>query len=344
MTQEVPFKEGAPIPSGIELGVYIPQSRLSNNEIESWGLSTSTGPLTADRIYKLVGIEGRPIAKPNETTHDMLNAAVTDLGYRSNRNFTDPDVVLVSSSFPTGTNHSRRFIDEWQFPATTVHQDIHAACSGFVKGLVALHEAGDRWMGAEVMLAASEKYSPYVRDLREGTKDDPALSQTIFSDGAAVARFRFGQDIKVLTGRNLAMFDKSELIGMPIRMEDVVGPADSEVARATRKTPVIYQDGKAVFGTMIDTIPDFIESLIDESGVDPNGLRVFPHQGSAHIVRSLQKRLPNQQVIMDLEDGNFSSATIPRMLAKADLQKGQRAVLVGFGAGLFASGVVVEFG
>jgi len=49
-------------------------------------------------------------------------------------------------------------------------------------------------------------------------------------------------------------------------------------------------------------------------------------------------------VIVDIKDGNYSSATIPRMLSRANLQRGQRAVLVGFGAGLFASGAVVEFG
>jgi len=353
LNHEIPSPELQTRPTEFKVGIYTPGGMLSNQEIESWNVQKTHGAvLTADGILNAVGIERRSIAEAPETTHDMASNAIQELVYNSGIPFTNPDLVLVSSSFPTGINHAGRLVNEWGMSPAIPYKDIHAACSGFVKGLVGLYKEGDRWMGADVLFAASEKYSPFVHDLRHGIDGDPALSQTIFSDGAVATQFRYGKDLKVLAGRNVEMFDKSDLIGMPIREDLVVGPADRVVADATLKTPEIFQKGSLILLNMGRAVPRLVRELADEAGLDSSDpIPTFLHQGSRRVIEDISAKLeptdndPRQfSVYQDLRDGNFSSVTIPRMLGKAHLQKGQRAILVGFGAGLFASGAVVEFG
>lgn len=350
---ELPPPELQPRPSEIQIGVYTPRGTLTNEDIEAWGVRKPSGNLlTAEGIFEMVGVRKRSIAGSEEATHYMANEAIQDTVYRANRAFTDPDLVLVSSSFPTGRNHAGVVIDDWGVGVATKYKDIHAACSGFVKGLVGLYEEADRWKGADVLFVASEKYSPHMVDLRDGIDKDPALSQTIFSDGSAAIRFVYGRDLKVLAGKNVPMFEKSELIGMPINRYAITGPADSTVAEATMKTPKIYQNGPFILRNMATAIPELVRSLVEEAGLPTDEpIHTFLHQGSRRTIDNIAARLTDSDedpytydIRYDLEYGNYSSATIPRMLAKEQFQKGQRAVLVGFGAGLFASGAVVEFG
>ncbi len=345
MILEARPKEILGFPSEIKFGTHFPSAHLTNEEIASWEVQKPSGKLlTADGIREAVGVTRRTIAASNTTTQRMAFDAVQSMIWSANTRFSDPDLVLATTSFPNGASHSGQLINEWMMPEETPHLDIYAACSGFVKGLVGLHEAGDKWNGADILMVSSEKYSPYVHDLRKGIEGDPALSQTIFSDGAVAMRFRLGRDLKILAAHNLPMFDRADLIGMPIRDEKIKGPVDREVADHTLKTPEIYQNGGAVFKHMARTIPSFVRALVEEADVDPKNLTTFLHQGSIRVIGSLQESLSDQNVIVDIEDGNYSSATIPRMLSRASLERGQRAVLVGFGAGLFASGAVVEFG
>lgn len=345
MTAESRPKEVLFAPPEIQFGTYFPTGRLTNDEIGSWQVKKPSGNLlTADGITETVGVVSRSIAAPYETTQDMAFHAIEEMTRKgTGRNFS-PDLVIATTSFPNGQSHSRAIVNEWGLDHKTPHLDIHAACSGFVKGLVRLHEQGDRWNGADIAIVSTEIYSPYVHDLRDGIEGDPALSQTIFSDGAVGMKFRLGRDLKILAARNLPMFDRNDLIGMPIDDTKIAGPVDREVSDMTMKTPEIFQNGGAIFKHMANNIPRFVRSLIEEAGVDPRDLATFLHQGSIRVIGSLQENLSDQNVIVDIEDGNYSSATIPRMLSRANLQRGQRAVLVGFGAGLFASGAVVEFG
>jgi len=345
MTAEARPKEILSLSPDIQFGSYIPVGRLTNDEIGSWQVKKQSGKfLTSDGITETVGVVSRSIAAPYETTQDMAFCAIEEMTRKGMGHNFLPDLVIATTSFPNGQSHSGAIVNEWGLDPKTPHLDIHAACSGFVKGLVRLFEQGDRWYGADIAIISTEIYSPHVHDLRSGIEGDPALSQTIFSDGAVGMKFRLGRDLKILAARNFPMFDKNDLIGMPIDDAKIAGPVDREVSDMTMKTPEIFQNGGAVFKHMGNNIPRFVRSLVEEAGVDPKGLATFLHQGSIRVIGSLQESLSEQNVIIDIEDGNYSSATIPRMLSRASLERGQRAVLVGFGAGLFASGAVVEFG
>lgn len=68
------------------------------------------------------------------------------------------------------------------------------------------------------------------------------------------------------------------------------------------------------------------------------------------MIAWLTKGMPeyNNKMFTDMDDGNFSSASIPKAWARAvkegGVQRGDKILLSGFGAGLYAFSVVVELG
>jgi 3-oxoacyl-[acyl-carrier-protein] synthase-3 len=90
---------------------------------------------------------------------------------------------------------------------------------------------------------------------------------------------------------------------------------------------------------------------LDAAGVAPEELGAFvPHQANLRIVESLVKslKLPSTVAIArDMEtQGNTSSASIPlalsALLERGEVESGQPALLIGFGAGLTYAAQVVE--
>jgi 3-oxoacyl-[acyl-carrier-protein] synthase-3 len=93
------------------------------------------------------------------------------------------------------------------------------------------------------------------------------------------------------------------------------------------------------------------QKALDLAGVSPDELGAFvPHQANLRIVESLVKtlKLPSSVVIArDIEtQGNTSSASIPlalsALLQRGEVQSGQSALFIGFGAGLTYAAQVVE--
>ncbi len=330
----------------VVFGTYLPEKILTNQEIESWNVLTPNGNiLTADNIQKRTGVAKRYVADSTETPLTMgLSAAQQVLNGKK------ADVIIVSTSFPVGFNVSQRISEELGLSPQS-HLDVHAACSGFTLSLAYIKEHEQEFLGKKILFVAAEKYSPYLHDLRSpGINTDPSLAQTIFSDGAIAMVFEYGKDLKVISAINKEDFpeDTKDCIKMPIDKSLLTSPF--------LEIPVLYpasekfeQDGPRVYKLMCENIPPLIKETIRNSGVDPSTIQMIaPHQGSGHMVDGISQRLNGYSVYNDFEEGNFSSASIPKALnvaiKKGEIKKGNIVVLAGFGAGLFASVAVVKLG
>ena len=327
----------------ISFGLYIPQKTLTNREIESWHVRTPRGNLlTAGDILKRTGVERRHVATKSETVEQMALIALEEAIDRKKKF----GLVVASTSYPT-RNLSGYLIDAKSL-TSMVTFDIYAACSGFTRGLSFIKAHEDAFMGHSVLFVASEKYSDKVFDLKKGVEDDPSLAQTIFSDGAVAIQFVYGKDLRILSAKNKRL--PSELAGsirMPIDRSRMK-PIYIEEPVPQSQSGKFEQDGRTVYRAVIDNVPELIRETIRTAHLQENDIKlVIPHQGSGHIIEGLQGRLPNLNVFSDVADGNFSSASIPKALFKAReeglIHRGDKVVLAGFGAGLFASVAVVEF-
>lgn len=108
-----------------------------------------------------------------------------------------------------------------------------------------------------------------------------------------------------------------------------------------------WMDGKAVYEGVREIVPGLITNAIGGAGLETQQIRmVIPHQASRHMIEALAKRLTGLQIYSDLEDGNWSSASVPKAMLKAlnegAIASGDKIVLAGFGAGLFASVAVIQ--
>lgn len=327
----------------ISFGLYIPQKTLTNQEIESWQVKTPGGNmLTAEDILKRTGIERRHIATKAETIEYMALAASDQAMGKKRR----AGLLIATTSYPT-RNLSQHIMDTKNY-SNLVNMDIYAACSGFVRGLSFMKTHENTFMGHSVLMVASEKYSDKVFDLKKGVEDDPSLAQTIFSDGAVAMHFIYGKDLRVLSANNRKLpGDLTASIKMPID-RNRMRPVYIEESVPLSPSGKFEQDGKTVYRAVIENVPKLIIQTIDKAHLKEKDIKlIIPHQGSGHIVDGLQKHLPNMPVFKDVEDGNFSSASIPKAILRAReeglIHRKDRVVLAGFGAGLFASVAVVEF-
>ena len=134
-------------------------------------------------------------------------------------------------------------------------------------------------------------------------------------------------------------------------IEGTLTPAASTsvVINDSKKT-FVSMNGQEVFRFAVRKVPECIEELISKMKIEKSEIDLFLlHQANKRILESIGKRL---KVSMDLipenvsEYGNTSSASIPilldEMVRDGKIQKGNKIIMAGFGAGLTWSAVYLE--
>lgn len=331
----------------ISFGVYLPEKFITNEQIETWGIQTQSGKLvTAGEIQRRIGIERRFIAGPNESVIDMGVEAA-----RATGNIKDVDAILVSTSYPLGKNVSREIGSHLPIEPK-FHLDFHFACSGFVRALAFLKEHERKYNNRRVLLVATEKYSHLLTDLSKGgIPIDSSMAQTIFSDGAAAIFLTYGKDIQVLEYENKKLPEESDCyIRMPID-ENLRTDPSLAIPIPNSTNGKLQQEGPKVIEAISISVPDLNKRVIGNAGLKASDIKLLiPHQASGRMIPHLTKGMPEYKdnMFTDMEDGNFSSASIPKALARAikegRVQRGDKILLSAFGAGLYASSAIVELG
>lgn len=113
----------------------------------------------------------------------------------------------------------------------------------------------------------------------------------------------------------------------------------------------IHMDGTAVFRFAVEAIPKCVGELLEDSNLTLEEIDwIVPHQANVRIVESAAKRLkcPMDKFYLNLKHyGNTSAASIPialdEMAEQGLLQRGQKIICVGFGAGLTWGGILLEW-
>ncbi len=202
--------------------------------------------------------------------------------------------------------------------------DLNAACSGFVYGLIAadgMLRAGMR----RVLLIGSDTMSRI-------TDWDDRGTAILFGDGAGALVLDAADGPGVL-GSDLG----SDGATRHLLAADVGG--------------FIQMDGSEVFRRAVRVMVDSAARSMAAAGISADDLTlVVPHQANIRIIESACDKLG---VSMDrvatvlATTGNTSAASIPLALAgPADagrLERGDRVLLVGFGAGMTWASAVLEW-
>ena len=310
----------------LAFGGYQPAKIVTNDDLAA---SVETND---EWIRSRVGIASRRIAGPDETVADMAVAAAGKALAGSGLSPADIDLVIVATCTPevmipnTAAVVARRL-----GIAAPGAYDLNAACAGFCYALASASDAVRAGSARYVLVIGAEKLSQWV----DWTDRSTCI---IFADGAGAA---------VVGPADPESAEDSELGIGP-----VVWGSDGDMADKIYikdRDSFIVQEGQAVFRWATTALHPVAIQACTEAGVDPSEIAVFvPHQANLRIIEALARKIraPQARVATDIVNaGNTSSASIPlalsRMIERGELASGDKALLIGFGAGVCYAAQVI---
>jgi 3-oxoacyl-[acyl-carrier-protein] synthase-3 len=306
----------------LAFGGYQPAKVVTNDDL------AATVETTDEWIRSRVGIASRRIAGPDETLADMAVAAGGKALAASGLSPADIDLVIVATCTPevmipnTAAPVARRL----GIVAPGAY-DLNAACAGFCYGLAAASDAVRAGSARHVLVIGAEKLSQWVDWTDRATC-------IIFADGAGAAVVGPATDSE------------------PAGIGPVAWGSDGDMADKIfikDRNSFIFQEGQAVFRWATTALHPVALKACEQAGVDPGELAVFvPHQANLRIIEAMARKLgaPQAKVAADIVTaGNTSSASIPlalsRMVERGELGSGDKALLIGFGAGVCYAAQVI---
>lgn len=313
----------------LAFGGYQPARVVTNDDL------AATVETSDEWIRSRVGIASRKIAGPDETVADMAVAAAGKALAGSGLSPAGIDLVIVATCTPevmipnTAAVVARRL----GISAPGAY-DLNAACAGFCYALAAASDAVRAGSASHVLVIGAEKLSQWV----DWTDRSTCI---IFADGAGAA-------VVGPAGPQPGQAGSEEEAGIG----PVVWGSDGDMADKIcikDRNSFIFQEGQAVFRWATTALHPVARQACAEAGVDPAELAVFvPHQANLRIIEALARRIgaPQAKVATDIVTaGNTSSASIPlalsRMIERGELASGDKALLIGFGAGVCYAAQVI---
>jgi len=317
------------------IGVHVPERVLTNDEI-SRSLDTSD-----EWIRARTGIGERRIASASEAPSDLGARAAERALAMAGVSPAQIDLVVSASLIP-----------DMVFPATAalvaerlgVQEagafDVQAGCTGFVYALAAAAGFVSGGMAERVLVVGAEVVS-------RGLDWSDRRTCVLFGDGAGAVVVERAAPEMTMT------FDLGNEGAGAVMLSMPAGgarlPASAETVRDRQH--YLKMNGPEVFRFATRTVARSCLRVLDQAGLQVDDIDLFvPHQANIRIIDSAVRRLgmPPERVFTNLERyGNTSCASIPLCLAEAmetgRLAKGQRVLLVGFGAGLSWGSAVVEW-
>jgi len=307
-------------------GLGIPQKIMTNDDLAKL-VETND-----EWITTRTGIKTRHVAGENEATSDLALTAAKAALAKANLKPEDLDTIIVCTSTP----------DFPAFPSTAaVLQkklgakaicafDLSAACSGFVYGLNVSRAFIASGQAKKILLVGADVLSKSVN-----WKDRRTC--VLFGDGA-------GAVVLEATTEKAGVIDSfCESDGGGAEMLIVKkGGTQAPVTDLNDPDQFIYMDGQAVFKFGVRILSECLERILQKNNLKSGEIKwVVPHQANIRILDAAAKRvdIPVENFYSNLSRYvNTSGASIPICLAELDaqgkIQKGDKLIFVGFGAGL----------
>ena len=292
---------------------------------------------TDEWIRSRTGIESRHIAVEETTTSMAIaaaQAALEDAGISAGQ----LDLILVGT-----------ISGDCVFPATAcqvqsalgaeraVAFDISAACAGFLFGLGIV----DAYMKAGRILTALVIGAETLSKMMDWKDRSTCV---LFGDGAGAAVLREEEQgiLSILQAsdgqKGDALICENRRVNNPYREN-------------SNELDYTKMNGQEVYRFAVRTVPQSIEKALDEAGVGADEIKYFVlHQANIRILEAVAKRLgqPFEKFPTNLQKcGNISAGSVPVLLDEINragkLQRGDKIVLAGFGAGLTCGTAVLTW-
>lgn len=320
------------------IGAYAPEKRVTNDDLSKI-MDTSD-----EWIKSHTGIEARHVAEKGVTTADLAVRASKVALERGGLRAEDLDMIILSTATP----------DYIGFPATAcIVQDqlgaknagafdMVAGCTGFI---YAIDNAKNMILAgtAKNVLVVSSEVLTQVSNMQDRN------TAVLFGDGAGAVIISESLDNESYMEHAILKSDGS---GAEVLMRKSGGVKYPFVdGETTFNDTTLYMDGQAVYKFAVKVNTELIKGLLERSNLTIDDIKwIIPHQANIRILQAAAKRLkiPIEKFYLNLmEYANTSSASIPIAMneayEKGKIKKGDKILLIGFGAGLTYGGTIIKW-
>lgn len=298
-------------------------------------------------VLKASGVRQRHFATPADTAASMGASAAQLALQAAGLTLADIDCVVSASAtmdqgLPCNAALIHHALGAGSRPIPAF--DINASCLGFLAALDTVSWAVLAGRYRRVLIVAS--------DIASCALDWTHLeSSAIFGDGAAAAVVGLaepGQSSRIVHSAMVTLPEGAHFCEIraggsrchPSRISEPFDPLTK-----------FKMDGKKTFKLAAAYMPEFVDTLLREADTPRQSIDwVLPHQASQLALNHMTKKLnfaKDRVIDIFADHGNQVAASLPTALDWAvrsgRIQRGQRLLLLGTGAGLSLGGMVLAY-
>lgn len=306
----------------IGTGSALPEKVVTNQDLEKLMDTTD------EWIRSRTGIEKRHIAVA-ETTTSMAVEASRRAMEKAGVTADEIELIIVGTvsgdmCFPSTACQIQSAIKASNATAF----DINAACAGFLFGL----SIADAYMKSGVVKTALVVGAETLSKMMDWNDRGTCV---LFGDGAGAAVVRSDADgvMSMVQGADGARGN-----ALICHNREVNNP----YVKNGYELDYTSMDGQAVYKFAVKTVPSAIRQALEQAGVSADQIKYFLlHQANIRIIEAVAKKMnqPIEKFPTNLQEcGNISAGSVPVLLdfvnKAGKLDRGDKIVLAGFGAGL----------
>lgn len=319
------------------VGSYVPPKRVTNEDLAKI-VDTSD-----EWIRSHTGIGARHLAEDDVATSDLAVGAIKDMLKRHGVQVEELGAIVLATATQDfhGFPATACIIQDKLGLRTIPAFDVAAGCTGFIyaveiaRGLVSMGTVGS------VAVIGAEKLSA-VTDWSDRN------TCVLFGDGAGCVLVQAGEEGDGDIIDSVLHAEGSGAGYLCIPRGGTQAPFAPDVAPEGQK---LVMDGRAVYNFAVRVLGEIVDELLSRNQLTIEDIDwIVPHQANSRIISAAAKRLKIDQskFFVNITDyANTSAASIPIALREMEeqglLQRGQRIMTIGFGAGLTYGGNLIRW-
>lgn len=317
----------------IGTGRYVPEKIVTNDDL------SKIVDTNDEWITSRTGIKQRRISE-GENTSDLGTKAALKALESAKLTADDIDLIVVATSTPDSLSPSTAVYIQRNIGAfKAACFDISAACSGFIYALN---------IGSQFIKTGQSKNALIIgaEVLSKVTDWTDRNTCVLFGDGAGAVVLTASETkgiSSIFCGADGRKVEHLNINCVPVK-NPYVKPETIDSIR-------ISMDGREVFKFASNIMLEAIDKVLKDSGLKLEDIKyVVPHQANYRIIEFAARKLgaPEDKFYINLQNyGNTSAASIPialdEMIRNSVIKKGDKMILVAFGAGFTWSTALVEY-
>ncbi|EYE89304.1 3-oxoacyl-ACP synthase [Fervidicella metallireducens AeB] len=317
------------------IGISVPNKILTNHDLEEM-VETSN-----EWIITRTGIKERRIVNSDEAASDLSTDAAKKALQMAKINAEEVDLIIVCTVTPDMMYPSTAALVQNNIGANKAAAfDLSAGCTGFIYGVTVATQFINSGFYKNILVIGCDILSKVTDFTNRNTC-------VLFGDGAGAVVISRTEDVGVIDAYIKADGSGGEYLYLPAGGSRMPASIDT----VNQKLHYTFMNGTEVFKFAVKAMPEAVNCVLEKSNCNIDEIDYFiPHQANIRIIESATKRLgiPMDKIGITIDKyGNMSSASIPVTLFEAyadgKIKKGNKVILVGFGAGLTYGSVLLNW-